>query len=158
MIKLKTTVITFLMVCLIAVSSAQAKTMSIEVKEAHVRSAPSFFKGKLVKKLPYGYRINVQEQKGSWYKVSEGWIHSSALTKKKVVLRAGASDVKKGATNDEIALAGKGFNSQVEGEFKSKNQNIDFTWINKMENFTVSQDQMQKFLKKGELYPEGGSQ
>ncbi|MCP4108980.1 MAG: SH3 domain-containing protein [Desulfobacteraceae bacterium] len=157
MVKLKTTVITFLMVCLTAFA-AQAKTMSIEVKEAQVRSAPSFFKGKLVKKLPYGYRLNVQEQKGSWYKVSEGWIHSSALTKKKVVLKAGASDVKKGATNDEIALAGKGFNEQVEEEFKSKNQNIDFTWINKMENFTVSQDQMQKFLKEGELYPEGGSQ
>ncbi len=80
------------------------------------------------------------------------------LTEKKVVLKPGASDVKKAATNDEIALAGKGFNKQVEGEFKTRNQNIDFIWIDKMEKITVSQSQMQKFLKQGKLYPEGGSQ
>ncbi len=158
MFKLKTTVIAFLLACLtvFTVSPVQAEMMSVEVKETQVRSEPSFFKGRVVTKLPYGYRINVQEKKGSWCRVSRGWLHSSALTEKKAALRSGASNVKEAAANDEISLAGKGFNKQVEGEFKSRNQNIDFTWINKMENITVSQTQMLKFLEEGEF--EGGSQ
>ena len=135
--------------------------MSIQVKNGQVRSAPSFL-GKIVAKLSYGDRVDVLEEKGSWSKVtlagkgSEGWIHVSALTTKTIVLNPGAEDVEKSASSDEIALAGKGFNEQVEGEFKKKNPKIDFTQIDKMEKIVVSQSKMQQFLKQGGLRPEGG--
>ena len=61
------------------------------------------------------------------------------------------------ASSDEIALAGKGFNKQVEGEFRAKNTNLDFSWIDRMETYVVSQAQMQYFIKAGGLSPEGGS-
>ena len=136
--------------------------MSVQVKNGQVRSAPSFL-GKIVAKLSYGTRVDVVEQTGSWNKValsgkaSEGWMHVSALTPKEIVLNPGASDVEKAASSDEIALAGKGFNEQVEGAFKKKNPNIDFNQIDKMEKIVVSQNDMQQFLKLGGLTPEGGS-
>ena len=65
--------------------------------------------------------------------------------------------VEKAASSDEIALAGKGFNEQVEGEFKKKNPNIDFKQIDRMEKIVVSQNNMQQFLKSGGLSPKGGS-
>jgi hypothetical protein len=136
------------------------KMMSIQVKKGAVRSSPSFL-GKIVTQLKYGDQVAVQNVKGSWYFIdgskgkTEGWMHSSALSLKKIVLNPGASDVKQTASSDEITLAGKGFNQQVENDFKSKNPQVDFTWINMMEKMTVSQNQIQVFIKEGQLSPKG---
>lgn len=135
--------------------------MSVQVKTGQLRLTPSFL-GKIVARLYYGDRIYVIEEKGSWRRVglsggaAEGWIHASALSPKKIVLQAGAKDVETAASSDELALAGKGFNQQVESEFRAKNPNLDFTWIDKMEAFVVSENEMKQFLKKGGLSPEGG--
>ena len=60
------------------------------------------------------------------------------------------------ATGGEIALAGKGFNPKVEAEFKSRNKNIDYTWVDRMEAFTIKPGQVQAFLKQGQVnLPEG---
>jgi hypothetical protein len=72
------------------------------------------------------------------------------------VLKSGTANVQTSASGDELALAGKGFSKQVENEFKGKNPNINYAWIDRMEKFVVSQKQSQQFLKEGELSPEGG--
>ena len=136
------------------------KMMSIQVKNGVVRSIPSFL-GKIVAQLPYGDRVSVQAAQGAWYLVKnpkgspDGWMHSSALSVKKIVLKPGASDVEQAASSDEITLAGKGFNQEVEKDFKSKNPQVDFTWVNKMENMIVSQNQITAFIKEGQLTPKG---
>jgi len=133
--------------------------MSVQVKNGQLRSTPSFL-GKVLKTVPYGGLVFVMGSKGDWKRVStdgqesnSGWIHSSALTPKKIIFRAGETDVEEIATNDELALAGKGFNKQVEQAFKSQNPNIDFSWIDRMENYRVSQQEIAAFLKKGEVTP-----
>lgn len=164
MIKLKTSLITFFLICLtgFAAFAVGQSMMSVQVRKGEIRLTPSFL-GRIVALLSYGDRVYVLEQKGSWTKVglsrgvSDGWIHSSALTRKKIILKAGAQDVQTAASSDELALAGKGFNQQVESEFRAKNPNLDFTWVDRMEKFVVSEKQMKKFLKKGEVFPKGGS-
>ena len=144
----------------LAVFALEQKMMSIQVKKGAVRSSPSFL-GRIVAQLKYGDQVAVQGAKGSWYFIdrpkgrTDGWVHSSALSKKRIVLNPGASDVEQAASSDEITLAGKGFNQQVENDFKSKNPQVDFTWINKMEKMTVSQNQIQVFIKEGQLSPRG---
>ncbi len=137
-------------------------SMSVQVKRAPVRSAPSFFSGKIIKNIPYGDRVAVLSQKGKWLKVAArgvtGWMHASALTKKKIIKRAGARDVSKYARSDEVALAGKGFNKQVESRFMAKNPKISFRWVNRMESFHVSPPEMLRFLKQGKLSCKGGAQ
>ena len=49
-------------------------------------------------------------------------MHSSALTTKTIVLKAGAENVRTSATGGEIALAGKGFSEEVEKQYKKLNQ------------------------------------
>ncbi len=101
-------------------------------------------------------------EKNTWFRVrvpatvTSGWIHATALTSKKIVLSAGAADVDQAATSDELALAGKGFNKQVEGEFRAKNRHLDYTWIDKMEGFVMSPSQIKQFIKSGDLAPQGG--
>jgi len=141
------------------------ETMSVQVKESEVRAAPSFL-GKIVAKVVYGDRVTLLDKSGSWNKVSlkggapQGWMHSSALTTKRIVLQTGQADVKTGADQNELALAGKGFNDQVEASYVKQNKKLDYAWINKMETFNVAPEDMNSFLAKGEVATpsEGGVQ
>jgi uncharacterized protein YgiM (DUF1202 family) len=148
--------------CLPLLSYAE-ETMNVQVKESELRATPSFL-GKITVKVVYGDRVTVMEKKGAWRKVSlksgvQGWINSSALTTKKIILQAGQSTVQTGATQNELALAGKGFNNQVEASYMAQNQKLDYTWLNQMEKFKVTPDQMTVFLAKGDVVPtEGGAQ
>ena len=160
--KIKAVLMTFLLITLtgIAVYAIEQKRMSIQVKTGVVRSNPSFL-GKIVAQLPYGDRVSVQATTGAWHlinqaeKSADGWMHSSALSTKKIILKPGATDVQQAASSDEITLAGKGFNQQVENDFKSRNPQTDFTWVNRMEKMAVSQNQIQAFIKEGQLTPRG---
>jgi len=161
--KLKTSLIIFLMICLngFPVFAAGQKIMSIQVKKGEIRSTPSFL-GIIVARVSYGDRVYVREERGPWVRIglsgnsNEGWIHTSVLTSKKIVLNPGAKDVQTAASSDELALAGKGFSKQVENEFKENNPNINYAWIDRMEKFVVSQKRIKQFLKEGELSPKGG--
>lgn len=140
------------------------ETMSVQVKVGEVRATPSFL-GKIIARLAYGDRVSAGESRGAWKKVSlrvgahQGWMHTSALTTKRIVLQAGQTSVQTGAAQHEIVLAGKGFNEDVETAFQKQNKNLDYAWINKMETFKVSADSMRNFLAKGSVVPppEGGA-
>lgn len=140
-----------------------AQMMSVQVKESPLRAVPSFL-GKIVATGRYGDRVSVLAEKSGWVQITlpasghRGWMHRSGLTTKRIVLKAGAEDVAQAATDDELALAGKGFNQAVENAFRAKNPDLDFTWIDRMEGFAVSQEQMVRFLRDGAVNPKGGIQ
>ncbi len=152
--------VVFLMISGITLAAAMK---SVQIKEGALRSAPSFM-SKIIAKVAYGDLVEAMDNKNGWSNVrlagekQSGWIHDSALTHKKIVLTAGQSDVAQGATGDEIALAGKGFNEQVEREFKEKNPQLDFKMIDQMEKIVVSDSQMRQFLEEGRVSPQGGAQ
>lgn len=138
-----------------------AKTMSVQVKKCQLRNKPSFL-GKIVINLNYADQVTVKQEDKNWYEVvpvnkkNGGWVHVSALSTKRIVLKEGSKDIENAASSDELALAGKGFNEQVENDFKKKNKNADFTWVDKMEKIVISSKEMQSFLKEGGLKVEGG--
>ena len=106
---------------------AGGQTMSVQVRNGQLRAAPSFL-GKIVASLAYADAVTVQQKQGEWLQVAaasgqSGWIHQSALSTKKITLKAGSENVNTSASGEELALAGKGFNSDVEADFKKKNQN-----------------------------------
>ncbi|MHB9098601.1 MAG: hypothetical protein ACYC5X_12360 [Syntrophales bacterium] len=139
--------------------SATNEFLSVQVKQGQVRSTP-FFLGSVKAILTYGDKVALIEDRGAWKMVAirkiKGWMHTSALTTKKIVLQAGKADVKTGATSSDLAVAGKGFNAKVEAEFKNRNKNIDYTKVDRMEAFAVKPGQIQAFLKQGQVtVPEG---
>ena len=155
----------FSAISIIAISAWAAdgsKTMSVQVKTTPLRDTPSFV-GKAGATLSYGDRVEVMNTQGPWAKVNApggltGWVHTSALSSKRIVLKSGQETAQSKASSDELALAGKGFNSDVEGEFKKQHRNIDFSWIDKMEKTRISSGEMQVFLKEGSVVPkEGGA-
>jgi uncharacterized protein YgiM (DUF1202 family) len=140
---------------------AQNQRMSVQVQDGKLRADPSFL-GKVIGSVSYGDAVTVIRQQNPWFFVSTktgqltGWIHSSALSEKEIVLRAGDANVQKTASQREIALAGKGFNADVEKEYKTRNPNLDFEWIDRMERIVVSDEEIRQFIAAGKLSPEGG--
>lgn len=163
MINIRNMVLALILVTGTLAIAGDQQMMSVQVRESQVRSTPAFL-GKIVGAVHYGDRVRILGQQGDWSRIIlsdlnlEGWIHGCALTEKKIVFKAGAEDVRQAATTEEIALAGKGFNRQVEEEFKAKNPNLDFAWVDKMALTAISEEQMQRFLEEGRLAPEGGLQ
>jgi hypothetical protein len=98
--------------------------------------------------------VDVLTEQNGWARVrvpaGEGWVHLSALTQKKIVLQSGSQDVGTGASSGEVALAGKGFNQEVEAKYKQDN-NLDYTWVDRMGGYTVTPEQVLEFLQEGDL-------
>ncbi|MDD3815197.1 MAG: SH3 domain-containing protein [Desulfocapsaceae bacterium] len=135
--------------------------LTVQVRDCQIRTKPSFL-GAVLATVHYGDRLSSVQTKDSWVKVSfsgakQGWIHISALTDKEIVLHPSARQVSQSASSDELALAGKGFNKQVEEQFRQQNSQISFTWVDKIETYHVSQKEIGQFLEAGDLKPAGGA-
>lgn len=135
--------------------------LSVQVRDGQVRNNPSFL-GAIVATLHYGDRVSSLQTTNSWVEVAlpggkKGWMHLSALTEKEIVLNANAEQVKQSASSNELALAGKGFNKQVEEQFRKQNSHANFAGVDAMESYRVSMQEIERFLKEGGLTPKGGA-
>ena len=157
----------FFMICLLLflglpiVAAPVPSRMNVQVQSGQIRATPTFL-GKVLGTLAYGVSVEILQIKGDWLQVKAaqgqvGWVHKSALTTKRVSMSAGTSTAKSTASSDELALAGKGFNSDVEREYKAKNKNLNFDAVDRMEKLKIPATEMQAFLTTGAVKPpEGG--
>lgn len=137
-----------------------ATEMSVQIREGQLRERPSYL-GAVVSSVAYGERVSIQRKQGPWQFVAagdkEGWIHESALTSKRIQFEAGEVDVAGAASQEEMALASKGFSAEVEDEFRAQHTDIDFTWVDRMEKMGASIERLSAFLRDGGVTPlEGG--
>jgi hypothetical protein len=157
----------FLLIMLaLAAGSAFAadSAQSVTIKEAQILATPSAL-GKLVGVLAYGDKVTVLDQPANapkgWLKVKssdgklQGWIRSSALTKKDIAMSAGSQTASQTASSGDVAAAGKGFNKEVEAQYQ-QDQKLDYTWVDKMESFKVPPQEVAAFIAAGGLN-EGGA-
>lgn len=145
-----------------AVTYSDLGVMSVQVKQVQLRATPSFL-GTIVGPVNYGDQVEALQQQGEWVNVKsrnsvQGWVHQSALTRKQVALGAGGQ-AQAGASGQEIALAGKGFNSDVEARYRTTHSRADYASVDRMEAMKVSREEMISFLTDGNVKPvEGGVQ
>lgn len=140
--------------CAIVAGAAFPAAMSVQVKNCKIRATPSQL-GKVIATVEYGAIVQADAPKNGWYPVTtsdgkKGWLHESALSKKSIAMKAGASDAATGVSSDEVALAGKGFNEQVEARLKADGA-LDYTWVDRMITFKVNEQQIMKFRTEGNL-------
>lgn len=144
------------------VSAPLPARMSVQVQSGQLRATPAFL-GKIVGTVAYGAQVTPLQSKGDWTQVKtssgqQGWMHKSALTTRKISMSSGGSAAKSGASSGELALAGKGFNSDVEREFKAKNKDLNFGAVDRMEMVRIPAKEMAAFLQAGAVKPaEGGA-
>ena len=137
----------------------------VQVRETEVRSAPGFLSS-VLGLAEYEAVGSVTETRGDWIRVEmsgeglTGWVHSSALLAPEPArggLLGGSRTTRRTTSSDEIALAGRGFNSAVEAEYQSET-GLDFSKVDEMEEWALPTDDLGAFLAAGDLAIEGGNQ
>lgn len=135
--------------------------MNVQVMNGQVRDTPTYL-GKVLALVAYGVAVDILKTQGDWMQVKtpqglKGWMHKSALTTRKVSMSSGSSAAKTGASSSDLALAGKGFNSDVEREYRAKNQQLNFAAVDRLEAVKVPSGEVAAFLQAGDVKPvEGG--
>jgi uncharacterized protein YgiM (DUF1202 family) len=128
-------------------------TVYVNVKNLQLKSGTGFFAGKSGSPLAYGDQITVLQVKGKWVEVRysgrssfSGWTNSSNLTTKRIVAAGGTG----GASAREVAMAGKGFNEEVENAYKSSGS-LNYAGIDAIEAVTVPENELYNFIIEGRL-------
>jgi hypothetical protein len=147
----------FWIVCLLAAAgvagqSLTGKTLYVSTKTAQVKASTGFF-ARARGTLAYGDAVMVVREQGAWVEIRSaapssisGWMKSAGLTARRIT--AGGSSAS--ASASELALAGKGFNEEVEKSYQDGNK-LDYSVINSMEAAEVSEDALYAFLEEGHL-------
>ncbi len=151
-----------LLIALIAIGSSAAFGVevgdepAISVREGQVRSNPGFL-GRIIYIAQYGEAVKVLEVRGDWVKVQaeetgvQGWLHSTAIAETQSLRLEGADGSRtSGATSREIALAGRGFNEQVEARYESE-KGLDFRLVDEMEGYGIPPDELGDFFAVADL-------
>lgn len=141
--------------------AAPVVLMSVQTRDATLRAQPSPF-GKPVAQVPYAERVTIVSEKDPWTEVRTpdgrtGWMHKNSLTPKQIILKAGASDVAAAASDQEVALAGKGFSKDVETQYRAQNPKLNYAAVDRMEKVRLAEPELMRFLKDGGLAA-GGAQ
>ena len=150
----KIIVLLCLCACAAAVLPAQASkggTMYVAVKTLDLKSSTGSF-ASTNGRLEYGAQVTVLQIDKTWAEVrpasgslSSGWTKTANLSAKRIVPAATTS-----ATAREVALAGKGFNQEIENAYKAGG-NLNYADVDKTEAQQVSSQELYNFLVEGQL-------
>jgi SH3-like domain-containing protein len=116
---------------------------------------PKFYAAALLT-LGAGEKIEKISSQDGWIQVrtsngAVGWIHSSAVQVQKFDLLAMDKGLKTQASASEVALAGKGFNKQVEESYRAKHGEVNFVWVDRMLLIRIPASEVEEFMRKGKL-------
>jgi len=152
---MKKFIIAFFLTMFIVVGlSAQVSrggTLYVATKTVTLKSSTGFFASNRGT-LNYGDRVTVLQVSGRFVEVRSatnssltGWTASANLTARQVVSGNTSS-----ASAREVALAGKGFNQEVESSYRAQG-NLNYADVDAVERITVSEADLRQFLEEGHL-------
>jgi hypothetical protein len=144
----------------LAGSPAQASDdRYVQVVEARMRREASFL-SPTVAVLGYGDVVNKRAvaANNQWLLVArpsgeEGWLHQSALTSTRLVLKAGEQSMSGRSGGAEATLAGKGYSEETERDFQKDHQQLDFAAINRLDESRPGDEEILRFIREGQLRP-----
>jgi len=156
----KIAVVFCLCVCVAAVLPAQAikgGTMYITAKSVEIKSDTGFFSS-VRGTLQYGAAVTILQIDGKWAEVRStanssvtGWTPVANLSAKRIVAGSGGASGGGGATASEVALAGKGFNQEIENAYKAGGK-LNYAAVDEIEKKNVvTKPVLQAFIKEGHL-------
>ncbi len=148
----------FLGLALPLCAASKTKTMYVRLESAQLKAKPAS-SSKKVGTAEYAAAVNVLKTENTWSYVQladdtsvEGWLPTSALTSKKIKDKDSAAS----ANADEIALAGKGFNSTIEAVFAQQFE-VNFEIVDYIETLSAPTEEAVIFAQQGQLN-DGGAE
>jgi uncharacterized protein YgiM (DUF1202 family) len=129
------------------------KVLVVKVLRTHLLAKPDFLSSNLAT-IQKGARLELIETQGNWYLVrsangSKGYVHQSAVTQSSASL-SGIMPGKKGASDEELALAAKGFNEGNEKKLQGSTE-YNFAAVDWVMDQDVANPDLADFIKEGKL-------
>src|SRR5215470_18791204 len=108
-------------------------TVTVQVMSAKVMKDPSFL-GTTVATVVRGEHLTYQDSQKDWYKVTtsagkDGWINKTSVVDKALTLSTKPGGGTGGVSEDEVALAGRGFSPEVEKQYRSQHPDLDYSHV-----------------------------
>lgn len=134
-------------------SVSEGDVLQVKVRSTALRTEPKAWSSP-IGTANYGDKLTVMGIGGGWVKAKtsggkSGYVHTTAVTSKKVVLgSSGLTDI--GADASEVVMAGKGFSKKVEEGYAAA-QGLNFKAVDGMERWKVKTAELLAFLKEGKL-------
>lgn len=143
----------FLLAMLAAVLLPAGKALVVQVLQAQLLAKPDFLSGNL-STLKKGTSLEVLETKGGWCLVKgagglKGYVHQSALAAKGGGL-SGIAPGSKGTSQEELALAAKGFNEGNEKQLRGS-RGYDFAAVDWVMAQGAANPEVGDFVREGKL-------
>ncbi|MDR3173502.1 MAG: SH3 domain-containing protein [Treponema sp.] len=137
---------------LAAAATAQIKegqTAYVTAKSLPVKSGTGFF-ARTLGTLKYGDPVTVVRINGKWAEIRSavqinGWAAHANLSTKRVTASGGSA-----ASSKEVAMAGKGFNEEVENAYK-ESHTLNYGAVDAVESNNVGDDELLAFISEGRL-------
>lgn len=130
------------------------KAQSIQVKKIEIKSSPNYMSSS-IGTLTYGAKVEIAATEGNWYRIvtPPGYIPKTAVGRSAKTVDASKGYAASGVSHDETALAGKGFNPQVEGQYKKSSASLAaaYSQVDRVERMTVSDSALRSFVSNGKL-------
>ena len=138
-------------VLLPAQTSRGTSTMFVAIRTLNLRTSTGFF-ASTTSTLEYGHEVTVLQTSGDWMEISSvsnpginGWAKSASLTPRRILPGDETSTVAR-----EVALAGRGFNQEVENSYMESGE-LNFADVDRVEAQRVTVNQLRNFLVEGHL-------
>ena len=134
---------------------AQGTPLIVTKKTTKLRTQKRLF-APAVCDLTEGDRVTLNGSEGAWRNVTfgtkNGWIHESDVTAKTDV-RLSGQGVRENYTASEQAAARKGFNPDVEREYRNQHPNLGpaFQKVDEIQARQVDEQEIERFLLEGRL-------
>lgn len=132
---------------------SQVLAERIAVREGVLRQSPSPF-GAIKKKIPYDTEVTVEKKQDGWLFITapeSGWLHGSAVSvsQKSLQMAPGKASRAGAVADNEVALAGKGFDKNVEAAYRKEHGQLRYDLMDRVEQITVPEAEVKKFAEAG---------
>ena len=142
----------FLIAGLASAQIARGGTAWVASKTLNLKSSTWFFATNRGT-LNYGDEVSVLQINGKWAEVRSvrtsqtGWVDSSNLSARRIVVSSSTG----GASASEMALAGKGFDQDIENSYRADG-NLNYADVDITESIEISQEELLTFMREGRLF------
>jgi hypothetical protein len=145
-----------MLVALFVVAVDAGDPLFVQVRETELRSGPGFL-SPIEDRLGFGLELEYVGERSGWIQVVvtetgvAGWVHASAAKENRATqMQLQGEQTSRTVTSREVALAGRGFSENIEGEYGNRNQ-IDFSKVDELETQRVDPDDIVVFVTEASL-------
>lgn len=133
-------------------------TMSVQVRDGQLRATPLSW-GQSWVRLPMGIAWRSNSSRATGWKSPakvKGLGAQFGPDHEEHYYGGGGRDAQMKASGKEVALAGKGFNAEVEAQYRKGHRNVNYPAVDRMELVQISPQEMATFLEQGAVKPASG--